>query len=281
MSKKPYSFCVLRYAHDPIAGECLNIGVLVVSEQAAFLDLRLEAHFERLSSAFAGFEGERFKQVLRHFEAAVEKERVTLFESRELFVADRSDVTADRIATRIWSDAGLSFRASEPMGGLSDDLPGTLVALFDRFVTSQYQRAQGENVSDDQVWSAVRPHLDPVVIRALRAKRFETTNFSLEFPHALQNKQWHLVQPLSMDYTHSSRIQEKAARWLGNATALQDDIQARSSKLYLVLHRPSLEQHMAAYEKAKNLLHKMPMTHEIYEEDDVESLSAELYEHLR
>src|ERR1700704_600459 len=101
MTKKSYSFCVLRYAHDPIAGECLNIGVLLVSERAAFLDLRLAYHSERLSAAFSGFEGERFKQVLRHFEAAVGDERQAMFESKQLFVADRSDVTADRIATRV------------------------------------------------------------------------------------------------------------------------------------------------------------------------------------
>src|SRR5213080_1950865 len=147
MSKKAYSFCVLRYAHDPIAGECLNVGVLLVSERASFLDLRVQHQVERLSSAFAGFEGERFKQVLRHFEAAVEREREEMFESKQLFVADRSDVTADRIATRIWTDPGLSFRASEPMGGLSDDLPGTLYTLFERFVTSQYQRGQFETTT--------------------------------------------------------------------------------------------------------------------------------------
>jgi len=280
MSKKPYSFCVLRYAHDPIAGECLNIGVLLVSEQAAFLDLRLEYHFERLSKAFARFEGDRFKQVLGHFEAAVGDERRAMFESPQLFVADRSGITADRIASRVWRDAGLSFQASEPMGGLSDDLAGTLAGLFDRFVTSQYQRMQEETVTDDQVWSTLRPRLDQAVTRALRPKKFETTSFSLEFPHAFQNERWHLIQPLSMDYTHAARIQEKAARWLGNTTALEEDPQARASKLYLVFHRPSIERHIAAYEKAKNLLHKIPMTHEMYEDEDVEALSADLAEHL-
>ena len=54
---------------------------------------------ERLSSAFAGFEGERFKQVLRHFEAAVEREREEMFESKQLFVADDSlHFLAKRIA---------------------------------------------------------------------------------------------------------------------------------------------------------------------------------------
>src|SRR5689334_18163474 len=106
MSKKPYSFCILRYAHDPTAGECLNIGVLLVSEQAPFLDLRFEYRLERLSAAFAGFEGERFKQVLRYFEGAIEREREELLAPKQLFVADRNDVTADRIASRIWTDAG-------------------------------------------------------------------------------------------------------------------------------------------------------------------------------
>jgi hypothetical protein len=212
MSKKPYSFCVLRYAHDPIAGECLNIGVLLVSEQASFLDLRFEHHFERLSDAFRGFEGERFKQVIRHFEAAIEREREAMFHSKQLFVADRNDITADRIVSRIWSDAGLSFRASEPMGGLSDDMPGTLAALFDRFVTSQSQRSPLEMLTDEQVWSTVRPRLAPAVARALRLKKFETNDFSIEFQHAFSNKRWHLVQPLSMDYARSGLIQEKAAR---------------------------------------------------------------------
>ena len=136
MSKTPYSFCILRYAHDPIAGECLNIGVLLVCERAGFLDVRLEHDSERLSSAFAGFDAERFEEVLGHFETAVEHERQEMFESKQI-VADRKDVTADRVVARIWTDTDLSFRASEPMGGLSDDLPGTLETLFQRFVTSQ------------------------------------------------------------------------------------------------------------------------------------------------
>jgi Protein of unknown function (DUF3037) len=281
MNKKPYSFCVLRYAHDPTAGECLNIGVLIVSEMAAFLDIRLDFHYERLSSAFSGFEGERFKQVLRHMQSAVEQERDAMFEPKIYSsVADRSPLTADRIAARVWSDAGLSFRASEAMAGLAEDLPSTLTKLFDRFVTSQYERQQGDHVSDDQVWSAVRPKLDPAVTRVLRPKTFETSDFSLEFPHAFENERWHLIQPVSMDYAHTARIQEKAARWLGNTAALEDDPQARESKLYLIVHPPTLEQQKSAYHKAVNLLNKISIEHEIYEDDDVGSLSKELVSHL-
>ncbi|HYM59766.1 MAG TPA: DUF3037 domain-containing protein, partial [Thermoanaerobaculia bacterium] len=67
MTKMSYSFCVLRYAHDPIAGECLNIGVLLVSPLAGFLGVRLEYDCERLSATFAMFDAVRFKEVLQHF----------------------------------------------------------------------------------------------------------------------------------------------------------------------------------------------------------------------
>src|SRR5207247_7866832 len=97
-------------------------------------------------------------------------------------------------ATRIWTDPGLSFRASEPMGGLSDDLPGTLHTLFDRFVSSQYQRGQFETITDDQVWSAVRPRLDASIVRALRPKKFETDDFSIEFSDEFGNELGHLVK---------------------------------------------------------------------------------------
>jgi hypothetical protein len=166
------------------------------------------------------------------------------------------------------------------MGGLSDDLPGTLAVLFDRFVTSQSQRSQLEMLTDEQVWSTVRSRLAPAVTRALRPKKFETNDFSIEFLHAFSNERWHLVQPLSMDYARSGLIQEKAAKWLGNATALKDDPEARQSTLYLVLHRPSLERHVTAYVKAKNLLHKMPIKHEMFDDEEIDSLSEELAGHL-
>src|SRR5438552_17908486 len=69
--KVPYTFSVIRYVHDPIAGESLNVGVLLFSGEAAILDVMLEYRYERSSATFARFDGERFKQVLCYFEAAV------------------------------------------------------------------------------------------------------------------------------------------------------------------------------------------------------------------
>lgn len=135
-----YTLAVVRYVHDPIAGEALNVGVLLHSAATPFLDMKLEYRYERFSATFAGFDRERFKQVLGHFAGAVDEARDALV-TPHLFGADSSaETTAADIARRIWSDRGTSFRVSEPMGGIGENLPAILDELFDRFVTSQYER---------------------------------------------------------------------------------------------------------------------------------------------
>ncbi|HUF08543.1 MAG TPA: DUF3037 domain-containing protein [Rhodothermales bacterium] len=279
--KHPYTFCVLRYVHDPIAEESLNVGILLFSAEQQLLSTMLELRYERLSSTFSGFDGERYKQVLRHFESAIDRERTEIFASQLFEVADRPSPSAGSIARRVWTDLGLSYRVSDSMAGLSSNLDETLSDLFDRLVSSQWDRKVSEHVSDDQVWSNVRTRIAPVVTRILRPKTFETPAISVDFQHAFQNERWHLVQPLSMDYKRTTQMQEKAARWLGNATALKENDEARDATLYFVLHPPESKKHQDAYIRAKNLLNKVPMKHEFFEEDEVESLSRELESHVQ
>lgn len=279
--KVRYTFSLVRYVHDPIAGESMNVGVLLFSPASSFLDVKLEYRYERFSSAFARFDGERFKQVLQYFSSAMEEARESLA-PRLLFVRDSADsMTSSDFAKRIWTDPGLSFRVSEPMAGIGEDMPSVLHELFDRFVTSQYERQDSEHLSDDQVWSIYRGKLSSEVTRNLRPKTFETSDYKIEFPHAFQNERWHVLQPLSMDYAAQARIQDKATRWLGAGTNLCESPEAVKGKYYFLLHPPEVRKHHDAYMKAKNILHKIPLEHEIYEEDDAGRLSEELLSHLQ
>ena len=278
--KVAYTFSLVRYVHDPIAGEALNVGVLLYSRAASFIDVKLEYRYERFSETFAGFDGERFKQVLRYFCAAVEDEREALT-APVLFVADSNKLTTTAdVAKRIWSDSGLSFRVSEPMGGVGENLPAILDELFRRFVTSQYARQHPEHLTDDQVWSRYRAKLPSDVTRNLRPKEFQTPDFAIQFEHAFENERWHLLQPLSMDYSKAALIQEKAVRWLGAAMSLTEASEAANGKLYFLLHPPELVMHHDAYVRAKNILNKVPLDHEIYEEDEAAGLVAELRSHI-
>jgi hypothetical protein len=276
--KVPYTFSLIRYVHDPIAGEALNVGVLLSS--AAFLDVKLEYRYERFSATFARFDGERFKQVLHHFAGAISDERDAR-QTSLLFVDSHAVSTSADIGRRIWTDLGTSFRVSDSMAGVGENLPAILDDLFERFVTSQYERQQPEHLSDDQVWSRFRGQLSTVVTHNLRAKKFETADYVIQFDHAFQNERWHVLQPVSMDYSKAALIQDKAAKWLGAAMNLQESPEAAKGKFYFLLHPPESQKHLAAYVRAKNILHKIPLQHEMFEEDEAPALSDELLAHIR
>jgi hypothetical protein len=280
--KVPYTFSIIKYVHDPIAGESLNVGVVLYAPDAAFLDVALEYRYERISTAFARFDGERYKQVLSHLASAVATARDEMV-APVLFVRDSGESvrTAADFVRQVWADLGLSFRFSDAMAGIGEDMPAQLVSLFDRFVSSQYARPESERLTDDQVWSLYRPRIPADITKNLRPKKFATPDYEIEFPHAFQNERWHVLQPLSMDYAQPVRLGEKANRWLGAAINLKESKEAANGHFYFLLRPPELRSHRDAYIRAKNILHKMPLKHDLFEEDDTPRLGEELLSHIR
>src|SRR5438445_13464274 len=68
-----YTFSVLRYIHDGITGEFVNIGVAVYSGDASFLQAKCTAQYGRITRMFARIDGERFKLLVRYIEEEITK----------------------------------------------------------------------------------------------------------------------------------------------------------------------------------------------------------------
>src|SRR5207245_9340911 len=89
MMQQPYSYVVLRYVADQGAGEALNVGVVVYSQQARFFGFRLDSHYERLSRTFATFDGPAFRRSMANlFHALINAERS--FSRKPQLVGERS-----------------------------------------------------------------------------------------------------------------------------------------------------------------------------------------------
>src|SRR6266853_5164916 len=61
--RTPYSFSILRYVHDPVTQEFINIGVAVYSGEAGFLRAVCTTHYERITRMFEKIGGHRFRQL--------------------------------------------------------------------------------------------------------------------------------------------------------------------------------------------------------------------------
>jgi len=277
--KKSYSYSVIKYVHDPVADETLNVGVLVYSVESRFIEAKFEHNFERYSQTFANFDSQRYRQVLRNFEAAIEELREELA-AGDLFRQLPRDAMS--VAVRIWPDAYLSFRAGPALMGLTANLVAVVAELFNRFVESQYASSRQVRRSDDEVWSIYRRKLiGTVVQRALKEKTFATDALTITFPYCLKNERWHVLQPISFDYARVSSIAETAAKWLGETTVLADNNEVSSAKLYLLLGAPTDKRYSEAYARAKRILEKIPVPHIVYEEHQAGEFAAEIAEHFQ
>lgn len=279
MNTTPYTYCVIRYLHDPAAGEMLNIGVILSAPAAKFIEARLEYRYERLSDAFVDFDGEHYRRTLQQFTQVLDVLRERL-SAATLFDLWDISANAQSIAKQIWPDLDLSFQISEVMAGISDDLTDTIESLFRRMVTSQYQRVTQERRTDDDVWSVYhKPLVQRHVANNLRDTVLTTPDVDVKFAHAFKNEKWHVLQPLSMDLKKKGDIQNKATRWLGSAVALEAN--AELGTLYVLLGPPSIPTNRSAYIKAKNLLRKMPIDHELIEEDEADDFAEHISGYMR
>ena len=103
--------------------------------------------------------------------------------------------------------------------------------------------------------------------------------FELKYDHAFQNERWHILQPVSLDYARVEGLRNRIVRVLGDSTALQGN--AELGKVYVLLGRPRQETYLPDYDKAKKLLERMPVTHELVEEAQAEEFARKLANEMR
>jgi hypothetical protein len=277
-SRVPYTYCVLRYTHDPAAGEWLNVGVLAFAPTAGWIDCRIEQRYARLSATFRDFNGHQYRAVTRRVLGAIESLKARWRDS--LPAIDQIPKTVEGVFRTLFPDPGLSFQRGEMRGGVARDLEHAIADIFDRMVTSQHPEGPEARRTEAEVWSRVQLTLEHEgVIDALQPKKFTSPSFNIEFDYAWKNAEWHVLQPLSMDYRQSDSLQRVATLWLGNATALKD--QEDLGELAIILGPPQSSAQRAAYARAKDLLHRMPITHRLVEEDEAEDFAKEVAAMIR
>jgi hypothetical protein len=261
--------------HDPVADECLNIGVVEFSQtpEGVFFDSRFEQRYGRLSEAFAGFDGENFRRFVSRVQRHIDLLSTKLNKSL-LFHTDAP--TLEKLLNEIVPDPGMSFRYGAVCAGTTDDPSAELGHLFFRFITSQYERGEITNRNDEAVWNTFKvPLRAHQVLDKLVEKTFKADDFEYTFPRAFKNGKWHILESASFDYVRADQVKQKATHYLGIGSALSQNPEI--GKIFLLLGKPSREEHLVQYERAKRLLSEhLQIEHELIEEQDAEALAADV-----
>jgi hypothetical protein len=281
-----YESCIIQYVHNPLAGEVVNIGVILFSASASFIDIRLESKYAPFTSLFAGFDDEHFRSLLRQLRIGTEQlqssMQVTTSPERDrpLFLANAGPRSLEAVRLALAPDEGLSIKFSSQTLGLTQNPVATLDSLFDRMVKSQRPVPHAEESrSDEDVWNVFKTPLQRHdVLHELQSKKFSTDTLDFEFDHAFPNGAWNVIQPVTLDLVKKDSIQKKASQWAGIGIALSNHPDL--GKIFILLGKPHDQENMSAYNKGKNLINKMPVDHEIIEEDSANDFAKYIAEKI-
>ena len=274
LERKTYSFTVLRYVHDIMTGEFVNVGVVV--HAASGLKSKFRSTYGRVSSVFPSLDEKAFKETLRAVKSAIEK-----LEKNEK-VAGFLQASPDAItfARQALVEDDSSFQWSPPGSGICVDADVTLDQIYDRFVT-RHERHGIRRRDDADVWKPIREKLEEHNIAGRFCERtFRGAVEEITFEHTWKNSKWHAIHAVSFDLADAEGVETKAHRIRGHLDSVKDGL-VDELALNLVLGQPSNPALMAAYFKAQKILGNATVRPTIFGEDGAHRLVAELADEIK
>ncbi len=270
--KIPYSFTVLRYIHDIVTGEFINIGVVLFAPKARFLSAICTSKYGRLSKMFLDVDGDHYRQVTRYIQAKLEEEGQRLVSELPLYELPES---VFGFYSKILPNDDSSLQFSPEGYGLTEKPHDTLEQLYNRYVEKYYEKSERQRRTEEDVWKSFKKPLEEKrVLGKLIPHQIIGKNYDYEFKYCTKNGKWHIQEPISFDHLDGSYITDKANNWLGRVTSLVDG--GETFKLNVLLGAPLDEKLKKSFLKAQNILHTMPCEHEFIKEDEAEEFADQL-----
>lgn len=275
-AQRPYTYTVLRYIHDPRAGEMLNVGVVVHVPADHQLLVKTRATFGRVKDAFPDLDGDAFKMAMRSVERAIGSVAKDLAATALL----SGDLDAAMLARRALPEDDSALQWSSVGSGVTSDAPATLERLFERLVRHNDDRTSRRRV-DEEIWRPIRERLAERHVHVpFEPKVVEGALDSITFKHAWKNGQWHVYEPVSLDLADRDGIMDKTRRWLGHLAAVRD-ASADPLKLHFILGAPQDPTLRPAYDRAVALFRKADLNPEVIEEGDIDTLVDRIEDEVR
>lgn len=274
--KQAYSYTILRYVHDVVSGEALNVGVVMHMSVSQEVRMRTNKTIGRLRGAFPDLDRRAFVSAMEAIDRSfrVVAGRLTT----EVRLDGISDARSLALAVLPADDSALQW--SSAGAGFTDDPARTFEELYERYV-ARYAAGTVNRRTDEEIWRPVRDGLAKRGIDVpFGSKTVAGAHDRIEFSRAWKNGRWHAYEPLSMDLADADRIKDKARRWRGHLAAVAEGT-SEQVDLHFLLGRPQNAMLNDAYETAKAILQHAPFAKEVVDEDNVDDLVASIEQEYR
>lgn len=276
-SKVPYSYTLLRYVHDVLTGEFVNVGVVIFAPASGLVRFKMRRTIGRLKGVFPDLDRSAFVSSMNAARRALQQ-IASRQEDAGMF---RSQGDAGDIARRALPMDSSSLQWSDCGTGVTNDVERTLEHIFERFV-ARYDTYSRDRKTDDDVWRPVRQKLEERnLAQCLQETSIQGSLDDISFKHAWKNGLWHVYEPLSFDLVDADGIKSKAREWLGHLSAVVAGGRAERFKPHFIVGAPSNPSLHEAYRTAIAILERAPNNPEVFEEGQLDALVTQIEDEVR
>ena len=284
MNLEPYSFCFLRYIHEPLSGEFANVGVLLWAPKSQTLLFQGTEKFSRLSKFFADFHKEDYRNMMKRIQTRFTELSDELRESSLELVLGEKPESARDLAINVIPVDSAALQWSLSSGGLCESPEKEMRLLFEGQIENHYNVLDSFRRDEAKVYSEVyrQAFVREAVKKHLRKHKIEAPLASHEFENAWKNGKWNVYQTLSFDLIKPEDIRQKAYRWHAEAGFLSQSPEAH--QLHFLLGEPQGGRNERAYSDARKILasfQKVTLVEEDEAEDFGNSLEKEILQSTR
>lgn len=274
MLQEPYSFCFLRYFHEPLSGEFANVGICLWAPKSNMLLFKGTEKFSRLSKFFANFHKDDHRKMMRRIDSRFKELDAELGESSlELILGANPDSARD-LALHVVPLDSAALQWSKSSGGLSDEPVRVLELLFEHHIEAHYNILDNFRRDEAMLYRSVyrRAFIRENVKKHIVSHKIIAPLAKHKFDYAWENGVWNVYQPLSFDLIKPEDIRQKAYRWHSQAGFLKGS--SEKHHLHFLLGAPQ-GRNEKAYGDAMKILSSAPDVC-LVTEDEAEDFEADL-----
>lgn len=216
---KKFQYQVVRYRHDRVTGEFVNVGIIVYEPASGFVDSQFISKYSRITQFFENVDGNYLIKILKQFKKEFEYHSVSykgLFSNTYKSIND--------ISGMILPKDDFSLFCSEVFTAIDLDLKIAMSDLFERIV-DRYINETDKMVKDDKyVWKNIyKKYFDAYSITdKLTSHIVKTANDRIEFDKTWKNGVWNCFETVSFDLKKDEAIKNKIYRWSGVLNELEN-----------------------------------------------------------
>jgi hypothetical protein len=271
---KKYQYQIIRYLHDRVTGEFINVGVIVYSPEHRYLNCKVIARYGRITSFFPGAGGKAILKSLRHLEKEIIKAK-QLFSELLPTPDDLAELTR-----KILSDDDSSLILTGVKKGIDLDFNKSLTDLYRLLVTKWQNETDESAVSDADVWKKkYKKYFDEYGITPkLTEHEVETKYDIFQFDKAWKNEIWHCYLPVSFDLQNVENIRSKVYKWSGKLAELA----TANEKIDVTLLTSTSKKHkeLNDFIQDKLTLNSADITVKLVSETDAESFARGVFREM-